>query len=56
VDCPHGKDPDQCLICWAEWNIEMEKLRLESRLRRKEFAQLIKDCLARRKNVQRAPP
>lgn len=50
-DCPHRQDPDQCLICWSEFNVEMEKLRIESGLTREEFGQLIRDCLAKRKTM-----
>jgi hypothetical protein len=39
--CPHGKDPDECLICWAKWNVEMEELRIESGLTREEFGRAI---------------
>jgi hypothetical protein len=45
--CPHGKDPDACLVCWAEWNVDLEKLRIESGLSRSEFLELVRDCLAK---------
>jgi hypothetical protein len=51
MDCPHRQDPDQCLVCWAEFNVEIEKLRIEAGLTREEFGQVIRDCLAERKTM-----
>ncbi len=45
--CPHGKDPDECLIYWAKWNVEMEELRIESGLTREEFGRAIRECIAK---------
>jgi len=45
--CPHGKDPDECLICWSEFNVEMEELRIEAGLTRDEFRRAIRECIAK---------
>ena len=48
--CPHGRDKDDCLICWSTFNLEIEKLRIESGLFRSEFEKVIKDCI--RKEIE----
>jgi hypothetical protein len=48
--CPHGRESDDCLICWAEFNVAVEKLRIESGLSRSEFEKLIRDCI--RKEIE----
>jgi DNA-binding transcriptional regulator YiaG len=42
MTCKHRKEKDRCLICWAEFNNEIERLREESGLSREVFGQLIR--------------
>jgi hypothetical protein len=52
MNCEHGKNPAECLICWSEWNIRLENQRLESGLSRSEFETLIRDCVAKYRRAQ----
>jgi hypothetical protein len=45
--CPHRQDPDQCLICWAEWNVDLEKIRVEAGLSRVEFLKAVRECVGK---------
>jgi hypothetical protein len=49
MDCPHGKDPDQCLICWSEFNVRLERLRVQFGLRWEEFERLVTEWIAKHK-------
>ena len=43
--CPHGRNKDDCLLCWADFNVELERLRIEAGLTRGEFEKLIRDSI-----------
>jgi hypothetical protein len=51
--CPHYQDPDQCLICWAEFNVRLERLRVQSGLSRSAFEKVIRECIAKYRRAQR---
>ena len=43
--CRHGYNGDDCLVCWADFNVELEKLRIEAGLTRGEFEKVIRDSI-----------